>query len=867
MKTRKLRTILLIKSIVPSMVLITFFIALLIFSLFFIQKIIMRQAGTLGQSASDVSSKTLTEHLQDRAQQTSDDIAALTDEKLIRMHNFTQILADIASKLYTNRENYKPRIIPQYKPGEIPRDLEPVLNIAPGVSFARVRDEALMLSNSADILQQITNISSDIASAFIAAESGIVINIETTQSPVVSYDPHTRPWYAGARDESSQTGVFWSDIYVDVRGRGLALSCSAPVYDQSSGKKIFVGVAGCSALIADFSHLVENSSYIEDDAGDIFLLDGTGLKVFASDGTGIHFDENNTIRSENYLESSDENVRALARRMTQQETGVMTLELNGEKVDVSYHPLHEINWSVGVIYKHSTITMMVDPLQNQILNLTGEMERNTNNYIYLIAIFVMAIGIVVILIRVGLVYRLANYVTGPISELVAEAEAISSGDLDAKAHVSSGTQEIEQLAHSFNDMKARLREYIETLATATAEKERISTELIVATKIQTDMLTNKFPPYTDRPNHFDLFASMRPAKEVGGDFYDFFFVDDNHFAFVIADVAGKGVPAALLMVVAKTLIKSQLLEGVTAKVAMERVNNDLCENNIDALFVTIWIGLLDLQAETLEFVNAGHNPPLLKSGNFGVRFLKQGSPDLVAGIEKNIQYQSRTIALKEGDLLVLYTDGITEAFDASGSMYGEERLTEFINKHHKKAPKELIVDLQSDVTDFAGNAEQSDDMTLLAIKMMKEAVLERRTIKVNAHIASLNAVLSFVTELSETVNCPDPEKQQIELAVEELFVNIASYAYDGSEGDAEITVIVRQIKAANNKTEMTIIINDTGKQFNPLLHDDPDVSAPLDEREPGGLGLFLVKKTMNSVKYNYSEGHNQTTIIKTWECI
>ena len=240
-------------------------------------------------------------------------------------------------------------------------------------------------------------------------------------------------------------------------------------------------------------------------------------------------------------------------------------------------------------------------------------------------------------------------------------------------------------------------------------------ELNVASTIQKNMLPSVFPAFPNLRS-FDIFATMLPAKEVGGDFYDFFLIDDTHLAIVIADVSGKGVPAALFMVIAKTLIKNVVQQGKSPKEVFEIVNNRLCENNEASMFVTAFLGVVDITDGKFTYVNAGHNPPLLKraDGRFGLLPVKRDF--VLAGME-NVKYRETETTLRGGDMLYLYTDGVTEAINRTNLLYSEVQLLADINKHRERSPEELLTCLKTDIDDFVNGAEQFDDITMLALQI------------------------------------------------------------------------------------------------------------------------------------------------------
>ena len=273
--------------------------------------------------------------------------------------------------------------------------------------------------------------------------------------------------------------------------------------------------------------------------------------------------------------------------------------------------------------------------------------------------------------------------------------------------------EIENLAHSIQKMELDINNYIENLAKVTSEKERIGAELAIATQIQASMLPSIFPKFSDR-KEFAISASMAPAKEVGGDFYDFFMVDERHLAIVMADVSGKGVPAALFMVIGKTLIKDHTVPGRDLGEVFRKVNNMLCESNSEELFITAFEGVLDLVTGEFTYVNAGHEMPFFFQGeHFEAYKVRPGF--VLAGME-NIRYRAGIMMLKPGDKLFQYTDGVTEATNADQMLYGMERLTNILNKNKDNSPSKILSAVREDVDAFVGEAPQFDDITMLCLE-------------------------------------------------------------------------------------------------------------------------------------------------------
>jgi len=354
-------------------------------------------------------------------------------------------------------------------------------------------------------------------------------------------------------------------------------------------------------------------------------------------------------------------------------------------------------------------------IENQIWKITDNTKAGMDRYIFLSACLIALLLVLTLLGIAVFAIRFTRSITGPILALNDGVREVAGGNLERSVTVKTG-DELEQLAASFNMMTGQLRRHIEEIARTATEKQRIDTELDIATRIQMSMLPTAFPPFTDKQNEFDLYARVYPAKEVGGDFYDFFFIDDGHFALITADVSGKGIPAALFMAIAKTIIKNRLQSGEDIESALGIINRELCDNNNMDMFVTAWICVLEISSGRLVYVNAGHNPPLVMRHGHGFDFLVS-PPDLVLAGMDDTRYHSNRIQLMPGDMLFLYTDGIVEAENAGGDFYGKERLKAFLDANAGMPLRTLIDRFRDDIAAFAGGAGQSDDITMMALRI------------------------------------------------------------------------------------------------------------------------------------------------------
>lgn len=274
--------------------------------------------------------------------------------------------------------------------------------------------------------------------------------------------------------------------------------------------------------------------------------------------------------------------------------------------------------------------------------------------------------------------------------------------------------EIENLARVMADMESELTQHEERITRITAEKERINTELRMANRIQKSMLPHLFPPFPDR-TEFDVYASMDPAREVGGDFYDYFMIDEDHLCLVIADVSGKGIPASLFMMVSKVILQSCAMLGRSAAEILTKTNEAICSNNPMNMFITVWIGILEISTGRLTAANAGHEYPMLKSGQEPFEMYKD-KHGLVIGAVDRAGYKEYEILLRPGDKLFVYTDGVPEAINAGQEMFGIGRMTAALNEDAGASPMELLENVRCAVDRFVENEEQFDDLTMLCLE-------------------------------------------------------------------------------------------------------------------------------------------------------
>jgi sigma-B regulation protein RsbU (phosphoserine phosphatase) len=626
------------------------------------------------------------------------------------------------------------------------------------------------------------------------------------------YDYHNKSWYREIFDAITRPyQVVWTKPYVDDSGSfSLMTTAGAGIYDSNNT------LIGVSTIDWEIEEVIRELTAIKPTENSFVLL---------------------CVPEQDYVISSTR---------TNSVTGESIKSLPWD-VNADSFTLEGVNYMRFGRYMDNGWLLSIQIPETEIF---AEAEKQNSRFSILIAISSAAMLCLAY-------YVISKLINAPIKRLTSDVSRLALGNLDTRIEINS-KDELGQLAEAFNKMTSDLKKSIEERERERTEKERIGAELNVAASIQASMLPCIFPPFPDR-TEFDLHASMLPAKEVGGDFYDFYFVDQDTLAVVIADVSGKGVPAALFMVITKTLIKNCSF-CKSPKNVLESVNRKLCENNEADMFVTAFMGFYNISSGKFMYVNAGHNPPLLKKHGSGYGFLET-EPGFVLAWMENAQYNEKEITLEPGDVLYLYTDGVTEAMNGKMELFGEQRLVAALNANMDSRPKELLADIKREVDNFADGTEQADDITMLALKVNgAPACCEEapdnaaKKLEIKASLENLNTVLDFVNTELEQRGCPRDIQGKIEIAVEEVFVNIANYAYSPGVGNAVIYISV---------ADKTVIrFEDTGRPYNPLEKAAPDLDKPLMERDIGGLGVFLVRKLMDSVEYARVEDRNVLVMTK-----
>jgi len=375
-------------------------------------------------------------------------------------------------------------------------------------------------------------------------------------------------------------------------------------------------------------------------------------------------------------------------------------------------------------------------------------------------------------------------------------------------------------------------------------------ELSIATNIQKNMLPCIFPAFPER-KEFDIYASMVPAKEVGGDFYDFFLIDENNLGLVMADVSDKGIPAALFMMSAKIMVENYAMQGQSPKEVMTSVNKEICSRNQDGMFVTIWFGIFNIRTGVLTACNAGHENPIIKHADGHFEMFKD-KHCFVIGWNEMAVYKEYEVILEKGAKIFVYTDGVPESYNGA-EQFGYSRTLKALIEKENESPKDILTHVQESINTFVNNRDQFDDTTMLCLEYKgynKETMF--KSYKIPATVEALETALDPVIIELEDIEASHKDIYRIRLSLDEVLTNVVSYAYkDKGQGEIEIKYNINMVSRV-----VTICVIDNGVPFNPLEVSDPDISKPASERKIGGLGLYIVKKNMDEIDYRRENNQN-----------
>lgn len=586
------------------------------------------------------------------------------------------------------------------------------------ISDPELKEDILRVGTLRNMMLEIVEGSKSLLDCMVSLPEGASIIVDNKpelkigeNGEVLTYNADRRPWYAGA---VVHKGIYYTPVNPDNYSNGYEVMAGIPVYVD--GK--LAAVCGCSVLMNDLEQIVIKSKL--GDNFDSCLINENGNVIYSSRQEGELGTDSNTLKS--LKESSNADLVTLVNKALDGGTGFSLIKLDGKETYIAYAPIETVGWTQLLMvpkrelnrtaYLLASLTNAV--LEDNIAESHTTAERTINRTI-LIALFLLAFSTFTSML-------FANHLVRPINRMTARVSQMRGDDMVFKMEkIYLTNDEIEVLAKAFSEMSEKMKGYVREIVSITAEKQRMFTELSVASEIQANMLPKHFPAFPDR-KEFDLYAVMDPAKEVGGDFYDFFLIDDDHLALVMADVSGKGVPAALFMVISKTMIKNAVLSEKYSGPGeiLSEVNNQLCEGNEDNMFVTVWLGILTISTGHLVSACAGHEYPVFYRKDEG--FVMERDPHgLSLGAMEESRYIEVEWQMNPGDLLFLYTDGVPEATNSEEQLFGNDRMMSALAYSWDGGKlDDLLKDVRRQVDEYVGDAPQFDDLTMMCIEYFGE---------------------------------------------------------------------------------------------------------------------------------------------------
>ena len=621
----------------------------------------------------------------------------------------------------------------------------------------------------------------------------------------------------------------WTEPYVDLdvaTNTSEMVTSYCQAIKNNEGK--LIGVINTSLSL---NWLSQTISAVKPYPNSYSIMIGRGGTYF------VHPDSTKITRQSIFTQTIEDNDTAMANlghAMQRGEEGIKRMNIGGKDSYVFYKPLGKTGCSMAIVCPESDIFGGFDRL------------RRT----------VMSIVTVGLLLMLYFFIRIITRELQPLRRLAKEAETIASGNFDTKLPELQRTDEIGQLSNSFAGMQKSLVRYIDELKDTTAEKASIESELQVASGIQMGMMPKDFPTSQERDD-VQLYASLTPAKDVGGDLFDFYIRDEKLF-FCIGDVSGKGVPASLFMAVTRSVFRTVSAHESMPDRIVATLNATMADMNETNMFVTLFVGVLDLPTGRMRYCNAGHDAPLLVGQGVGMLPCDSNIP---AGFMPSWKYTLQETQIFTGTTIFLFTDGLTEAEDATHALFKMERVNEVAKQalaNHQEEPRQLIAVMTDAVHQFVGDAEQSDDLTMMAIQYIKkprDVRFSKRIILPN-DTKEVPTLAAFVDEVCEAVGFDAALTMKMNLAIEEAVVNVMEYAYPrGTHGD--ITV-----EAQANDVRLKFTIIDSGTHFDPTAQADVDTTLSAEDRPIGGLGIHIVRQYMDSINYERISGRNVLTLRK-----
>lgn len=552
----------------------------------------------------------------------------------------------------------------------------------------------------------------DVDSCYVALPEGVMLLVDdhasskfNSDGEIISIPITERDWYKGAIETG---GLHFTDIVSDVFTGQFCVMCSIPVYDVN-GK--LTAVAGADLFLDNMEANVNTS---DADVGFTCIVNEHGHVVFSPKTEGV-FQVKGNDKAEDLRKLGNEKLAEFIDEALTANTDVKLIEADGGSWYMTGAPIGTVGWSLISIVDKSVTDQPTIMMATQYDRISKDAVSAFSDGISRARTWITLSLVIVTVIAFAGALTVAKRIVKPLDVMTQRVVSLGGENLQFMMEDIYRTgDEIEVLAESFATLSARTLEYVDKVREVTAEKERIGAELSLATDIQASMLPHIFPAFPTR-SEFDIYAGMEPAKEVGGDFYDYFLIDDDHLCILIADVSGKGIPAALFMMASKIILQSVANLGYSPAEILQKTNDTICSNNEAEMFVTVWLGILELSTGKLTAANAGHEYPVICKANGQYEIYKDKHGFVIGGMD-GVRYKEYKIMLDPGSRLFVYTDGVAEATNAENELFGMDRILEALNTDTGASPMATMQNVRNAVSAFVKDAEQFDDLTMVCLE-------------------------------------------------------------------------------------------------------------------------------------------------------
>ena len=659
------------------------------------------------------SSETLRQSLKRSMQKSNALEARVADEMFVSLKSDVITLQKLAESLFENPDSVVPREVFLPDPANDGTPTAQVLCEA-GVDYTK-SDYLPIAAHMADTMEAVYDSVSYSTNVYIGFEDGTLLAVDRLSSnkydengKLMSFPVRERPWYLAAKEAGE---LCFSGAILDTYSGTICVVCSAPVY--ANGK--LVGVVGIDLFLSDMAEDVKQAS---SDMIYLCIVSDEGKVIFAPEDNPV-FQASVSDDAQDLRQSENRELADLVNESLSGNAEMRLVRVGDKDYYMAGSATDTLGWAVISVMDKDTADLPTKRLLDEYSAINDEASSDYRNSMKTLNVVMLSLTAMMLLLGVGAALLVAGRIVRPIGTMTESIiDATKNGKLFEMKPLYQTGDEIEVLANAFDELSKTTKQYISNMKAITKEKERIHTELSLATRIQASMLPHIFPPYPDR-HEFEIFASMEPAKEVGGDFYDFFLIDSDHLGLVMADVSGKGIPAALFMMISKTILQSCAMLGQSAADILTKTNDALCSNNQVEMFVTVWLGILEISTGRMTCANAGHEYPVLKrrDGSFELFKDKHG---IAIGCMEGFRYKEYELKLEAGDKLFVYTDGVPEATNADEKMFGNDRMIETLNQAPDASPEELLHNVRAAVSGFVGDAEQFDDLTMMCVAYHNE---------------------------------------------------------------------------------------------------------------------------------------------------